>query len=137
VPFYRPQKLLGESGLSLHCTKSFLRFAISVSCGSKNSMPHFLRGIFSAQLGDSTGELGVMPIFCVCLFSFFFATCTTRIMDTNEKNEKLRIRPDLSWLWVALQRSDLDERMDWDHNMRFFSALCSRGGLILGRLNGL
>jgi predicted amino acid-binding ACT domain protein len=97
-------KTTGRIGLrlSLRCIKSFLRFAISVDTVQNGHIFVFF-GQYPLLSWEIILENRSVAISCLCisLFSFFFATCTTRITDTNEKNEKLRIRLDLSGLGGA------------------------------------
>jgi hypothetical protein len=126
---FADSKATGRIRLSLRCTKSYSRFAISVDAGQKFGSPSSFLGV-SAQLGDKSGKLDVVAILCVCSSFFFLFLCNLYHQDHGHGTKKTRsYEYDRAFLvWVALQRSDLEIRTNGlDQNLRFlFCSLFAR-----------
>jgi hypothetical protein len=133
------QKQLDESGFPYAVPKA-IHDLLFRSMRVKNSahLPLFWEFLPSWEINLENWTWWLSYV-CVALFSFFFfATCTTRITDTERK--KREVTNTTGPFWFGWRFSDLIlryERMDWTKICVFFSAHCSQGGLIPGWRNGL
>jgi hypothetical protein len=135
---FADSKATGRIGLSLRCTKSYSRFAISVDTGQNLAhLPLFREFLPSWEIIRKPGRGGFLR---VCSSLFFLFLCNLYHQDHGHERKKREVTNTTGPFWFGWRFSDLIlryERMDWTKICVFFSAHCSQGGLIPGWRNGL
>jgi len=119
-------KATGRIWAFLRCTKSFLRFAISVSCGSKISIPSSISANFLCSPGRLYRRTGHGSISCVRVFFSLFLLQLVPSGSRTRVKKTISYEYDQTFLGFGWRLSELIlryERMDWYQNYVFFSAL--------------